>query len=213
MGLSEIPERLTADPGTAARIASCASPWPARASARRRAQELAAARTRRRMHRRGATRPATRPADARRLVSRSRCSLGAGRRPTARSCLRTAAGAGDHHGDDSFRSPTEVARRLSFGDIADAPAAAVLAIRRSLSKRPAPPTEVHRRPGQVGHERTVISSRQGAPTESLPAGGTRRECGGSGCERRLGCELLTRAAQRDHHGSATATELGGEPAL
>lgn len=36
---------------------------------------------------------------------------------------------------------------------------------------------------------------------------------GSGCERRLGCELLTRAAQRTPDCPATATVFGGEPSL
>ena len=69
------------------------------------------------------------------------------------------------------------------------------------------------RPGLVGHERPAISSRQGSPTGSLPARERQRERRESGCERRLGCELLTRAAQRTPDCPATAAEFGGEPAL
>ena len=72
---------------------------------------------------------------------------------------------------------------------------------------------VHRRPGLVGHECRWSTFGPGSPTGWPPACGTRRECGGSGCERWLGCELLTCAAQRDHDCSATAAEFAGELAL
>ena len=69
------------------------------------------------------------------------------------------------------------------------------------------------RPDPFGRERPGDLLSPKSPTESLPAREPHESARKSGCERRLGCELLTRAAQRNHQCPATATEFGGEPAL